>query len=97
MNYLFVQLIILFVLFSNSRTDQDIQTYTIAVINALFLKAPEEKRQVRLHFLTVFHKAVSFTWYIITSAFLYCKSVLSVYCIFVCIFVMCLYHISGIV
>ncbi|RXM35522.1 Engulfment and cell motility protein 1 [Acipenser ruthenus] len=25
--------------------DQDIQTYTIAVINALFLKAPEEKRQ----------------------------------------------------
>uniref|UniRef100_A0AAY4ENH8 ELMO domain-containing protein n=1 Tax=Denticeps clupeoides TaxID=299321 RepID=A0AAY4ENH8_9TELE len=26
--------------------DQDIQTYTIAVINALFLKAPEEKRQV---------------------------------------------------
>uniref|UniRef100_A0A671UI32 Engulfment and cell motility 1 n=1 Tax=Sparus aurata TaxID=8175 RepID=A0A671UI32_SPAAU len=30
-------------------TDQDIQTYTIAVINALFLKAPEEKRQVRLH------------------------------------------------
>lgn len=32
----------------NHRTDQDIQTYTIAVINALFLKAPEEKRQVRL-------------------------------------------------
>uniref|UniRef100_A0A8C4I6I6 Engulfment and cell motility 1 (ced-12 homolog, C. elegans) n=1 Tax=Dicentrarchus labrax TaxID=13489 RepID=A0A8C4I6I6_DICLA len=30
-------------------TDQDIQTYTIAVINALFLKAPEEKRQVRMH------------------------------------------------
>lgn len=30
----------------DSRTDQDIQTYTIAVINALFLKAPEEKRQV---------------------------------------------------
>uniref|UniRef100_A0AAY4EN67 ELMO domain-containing protein n=1 Tax=Denticeps clupeoides TaxID=299321 RepID=A0AAY4EN67_9TELE len=27
-------------------SDQDIQTYTIAVINALFLKAPEEKRQV---------------------------------------------------
>ncbi|XP_061110948.1 engulfment and cell motility protein 1 isoform X1 [Conger conger] len=27
-------------------TDQDIQTYTIAVINALFLKAPEEKRQL---------------------------------------------------
>ncbi|KAG9355437.1 hypothetical protein JZ751_000275, partial [Albula glossodonta] len=26
--------------------DQDIQTYTIAVINALFLKAPEEKRQL---------------------------------------------------
>lgn len=97
MNYWFVQLIILFVLFSNSRTDQDIQTYTIAVINALFLKAPEEKRQVRLHFLTVFHNAVSFTWCIITSAFLYCKSVLSVFCIFVCIFVMCFYHISGIV
>ncbi len=35
-------------IFANSRTDQDIQTYTIAVINALFLKAPEEKRQVRL-------------------------------------------------
>uniref|UniRef100_A0A8C7ZX51 Engulfment and cell motility 1 n=1 Tax=Oryzias sinensis TaxID=183150 RepID=A0A8C7ZX51_9TELE len=31
-------------------TDQDIQTYTVAVINALFLKAPEEKRQVRLKF-----------------------------------------------
>uniref|UniRef100_A0A7N6B5V5 ELMO domain-containing protein n=1 Tax=Anabas testudineus TaxID=64144 RepID=A0A7N6B5V5_ANATE len=30
-------------------TDQDIQTYTIAVINALFLKAPEEKRQVSWH------------------------------------------------
>uniref|UniRef100_A0A4W4EMW8 ELMO domain-containing protein n=1 Tax=Electrophorus electricus TaxID=8005 RepID=A0A4W4EMW8_ELEEL len=29
-------------------TDQDIQTYTIAVINALFLKAPEEKRQLKL-------------------------------------------------
>uniref|UniRef100_A0A7N6A0Z6 ELMO domain-containing protein n=1 Tax=Anabas testudineus TaxID=64144 RepID=A0A7N6A0Z6_ANATE len=29
-------------------TDQDIQTYTIAVINALFLKAPEEKRQTLL-------------------------------------------------
>ncbi|XP_041104355.1 engulfment and cell motility protein 1-like isoform X2 [Polyodon spathula] len=28
--------------------DQDIQTYTIAVINALFLKAPEEKRQLDL-------------------------------------------------
>uniref|UniRef100_A0A673KJE2 Engulfment and cell motility protein 1 n=1 Tax=Sinocyclocheilus rhinocerous TaxID=307959 RepID=A0A673KJE2_9TELE len=28
-------------------TDQDIQTYTVAVINALFLKAPEEKRQVQ--------------------------------------------------
>ncbi|KAM9095776.1 LOW QUALITY PROTEIN: engulfment and cell motility protein 1 [Sarcophilus harrisii] len=26
-------------------TDQEIQTYTIAVINALFLKAPDEKRQ----------------------------------------------------
>lgn len=28
------------------RTDQEIQTYTIAVINALFLKAPDERRQV---------------------------------------------------
>uniref|UniRef100_A0A8C0FL18 Engulfment and cell motility 1 n=1 Tax=Bubo bubo TaxID=30461 RepID=A0A8C0FL18_BUBBB len=27
-------------------TDQEIQTYTIAVINALFLKAPDDKRQV---------------------------------------------------
>ncbi|CAG10033.1 unnamed protein product [Tetraodon nigroviridis] len=33
------------------RTDQDIQTYTIAVINALFLKAPEEKRQEMSHIL----------------------------------------------
>uniref|UniRef100_A0A8C5DQN4 Engulfment and cell motility protein 1 n=1 Tax=Gouania willdenowi TaxID=441366 RepID=A0A8C5DQN4_GOUWI len=32
-------------------TDQDIQTYTIAVINALFLKAPEEKRQDMAHIL----------------------------------------------
>lgn len=32
---------------TDQGTDQDIQTYTIAVINALFLKAPEEKRQVR--------------------------------------------------
>ncbi|XP_063041141.1 engulfment and cell motility protein 1-like [Engraulis encrasicolus] len=31
--------------------DQDIQTYTIAVINALFLKAPEEKRQEMAHIL----------------------------------------------
>ncbi|XP_059900162.1 engulfment and cell motility protein 1 isoform X2 [Gadus macrocephalus] len=30
-------------------TDQDIQTYTVAVINALFLKAPEEKRQCDEH------------------------------------------------
>lgn len=30
-----------------NRTDQEIQTYTIAVINALFLKAPDDKRQVR--------------------------------------------------
>lgn len=37
----------------DSRTDQDIQTYTIAVINALFLKAPEEKRQVGPAFLRV--------------------------------------------
>ncbi|NWU67148.1 ELMO1 protein, partial [Pterocles burchelli] len=28
-----------------NRTDQEIQTYTIAVINALFLKAPDDKRQ----------------------------------------------------
>ncbi|KTG03952.1 hypothetical protein cypCar_00005177 [Cyprinus carpio] len=32
-------------------TDQDIQTYTIAVINALFLKSPEEKRQEMAHIL----------------------------------------------
>ncbi|XP_028819268.1 engulfment and cell motility protein 1 isoform X4 [Denticeps clupeoides] len=32
-------------------SDQDIQTYTIAVINALFLKAPEEKRQEMAHIL----------------------------------------------
>uniref|UniRef100_A0A4W5QTI6 Engulfment and cell motility 1 n=1 Tax=Hucho hucho TaxID=62062 RepID=A0A4W5QTI6_9TELE len=31
--------------------DQDIQTYTIAVINALFLKAPEDKRQEMAHIL----------------------------------------------
>lgn len=36
--------------FTLFRTDQDIQTYTIAVINALFLKAPEEKRQVHNSF-----------------------------------------------
>ncbi|EMP30149.1 Engulfment and cell motility protein 1 [Chelonia mydas] len=29
-------------------TDQEIQTYTIAVINALFLKAPDDKRQLNL-------------------------------------------------
>lgn len=29
--------------------NQEIQTYAIALINALFLKAPEEKRQVRVH------------------------------------------------
>lgn len=29
-----------------NRTDQEIQMYTIAVINALFLKAPDDKRQV---------------------------------------------------
>uniref|UniRef100_A0A8B9RI55 Engulfment and cell motility 1 (ced-12 homolog, C. elegans) n=1 Tax=Astyanax mexicanus TaxID=7994 RepID=A0A8B9RI55_ASTMX len=34
-------------------TDQDIQTYTIAVINALFLKAPEEKRQVLTHIFLI--------------------------------------------
>lgn len=61
--------------FSYSRTDQDIQTYTIAVINALFLKAPEEKRQVRLHFLTALHITVSFTCYlrVVWSAFLCCN------------------------
>lgn len=32
--------------FLPNRTDQEIQTYTIAVINALFLKAPDDKRQV---------------------------------------------------
>uniref|UniRef100_A0AAX7TZJ3 ELMO domain-containing protein n=1 Tax=Astatotilapia calliptera TaxID=8154 RepID=A0AAX7TZJ3_ASTCA len=41
-------------------TDQDIQTYTIAVINALFLKAPEEKRQVRLR-CTHTHKYTAYT------------------------------------
>ncbi|XP_037329815.1 engulfment and cell motility protein 1 isoform X2 [Pungitius pungitius] len=34
-------------------TDQDIQTYTIAVINALFLKAPEDKRQVDEHIVDI--------------------------------------------
>uniref|UniRef100_A0AAX7UD17 ELMO domain-containing protein n=1 Tax=Astatotilapia calliptera TaxID=8154 RepID=A0AAX7UD17_ASTCA len=34
-------------------TDQDIQTYTIAVINALFLKAPEEKRQYDEHIVDI--------------------------------------------
>ncbi|KAK3512004.1 hypothetical protein QTP70_027629 [Hemibagrus guttatus] len=32
-------------------TDQDIQTYTVAVINALFLKSPEDKRQEMAHIL----------------------------------------------
>uniref|UniRef100_A0A672SSI7 Engulfment and cell motility protein 1 n=1 Tax=Sinocyclocheilus grahami TaxID=75366 RepID=A0A672SSI7_SINGR len=42
-------------------TDQDIQTYTIAVINALFLKAPEEKRQV-LHILILYlHSSAMFS------------------------------------
>ncbi|XP_070995303.1 engulfment and cell motility protein 1-like isoform X3 [Oncorhynchus clarkii lewisi] len=36
---------------SGTETDQDIQTYTIAVINALFLKAPEDKRQEMAHIL----------------------------------------------
>lgn len=44
--------------FSGNRTDQDIQTYTIAVINALFLKAPEEKRQVQLT-----HKPIFFSFF----------------------------------
>ncbi|CAG5891537.1 unnamed protein product [Menidia menidia] len=34
-------------------SDQDIQTYTIAVINALFLKAPEEKRQFDEHIVDI--------------------------------------------
>ncbi|XP_010789549.1 engulfment and cell motility protein 1-like [Notothenia coriiceps] len=34
-------------------TDQDIQTYTVAVINALFLKAPEEKRQFDEHIVDI--------------------------------------------
>ncbi|XP_077405264.1 engulfment and cell motility protein 1 isoform X2 [Vanacampus margaritifer] len=34
-------------------TDQDIQTYTVAVINALFLKAPEERRQFDEHIVDV--------------------------------------------
>ena len=28
------------------RSNQEIQTYAIALINALFLKAPEDRRQV---------------------------------------------------
>lgn len=31
-----------------SRSNQEIQTYAIALINALFLKAPEDRRQVRV-------------------------------------------------
>uniref|UniRef100_A0A8B9UTH7 Engulfment and cell motility 1 n=1 Tax=Anas zonorhyncha TaxID=75864 RepID=A0A8B9UTH7_9AVES len=37
-------------------TDQEIQTYTIAVINALFLKAPDDKRQVKM-------ETPEFTWW----------------------------------
>lgn len=37
---------LMFIFFFPNRTDQEIQTYTIAVINALFLKAPDDKRQV---------------------------------------------------
>uniref|UniRef100_A0A672V3Y5 Engulfment and cell motility 1 n=1 Tax=Strigops habroptila TaxID=2489341 RepID=A0A672V3Y5_STRHB len=33
-------------------TDQEIQTYTIAVINALFLKAPDDKRQVSCSYIS---------------------------------------------
>lgn len=33
---------------SSSRSNQEIQTYAIALINALFLKAPEDRRQVRV-------------------------------------------------
>uniref|UniRef100_A0A8B9RHY5 Engulfment and cell motility 1 (ced-12 homolog, C. elegans) n=1 Tax=Astyanax mexicanus TaxID=7994 RepID=A0A8B9RHY5_ASTMX len=40
-------------------TDQDIQTYTIAVINALFLKAPEEKRQVLTHIFLIITKPIN--------------------------------------
>uniref|UniRef100_A0A8C8ARU6 Engulfment and cell motility 1 n=1 Tax=Otus sunia TaxID=257818 RepID=A0A8C8ARU6_9STRI len=35
-------------------TDQEIQTYTIAVINALFLKAPDDKRQVSCWVLCIY-------------------------------------------
>uniref|UniRef100_A0A669PBS9 Engulfment and cell motility 1 n=1 Tax=Phasianus colchicus TaxID=9054 RepID=A0A669PBS9_PHACC len=41
-------------------TDQEIQTYTIAVINALFLKAPDDKRQSNLcDFLIQWHSLQS--------------------------------------
>uniref|UniRef100_A0A671MY70 Engulfment and cell motility protein 1-like n=1 Tax=Sinocyclocheilus anshuiensis TaxID=1608454 RepID=A0A671MY70_9TELE len=42
-------------------TDQDIQTYTIAVINALFLKAPEEKRQVQHTLILYLHSSAMFS------------------------------------
>lgn len=34
------------VAYRSSRSNQEIQTYAIALINALFLKAPEDRRQV---------------------------------------------------
>ncbi|XP_034747632.1 engulfment and cell motility protein 1 isoform X2 [Etheostoma cragini] len=40
-------------------TDQDIQTYTIAVINALFLKAPEEKRQFDEHIVDILNRPLT--------------------------------------
>jgi len=80
----------LFFFFFDSRTDQDIQTYTIAVINALFLKAPEEKRQVRLHCAHAAH--TYFTAYAVhiapcSSAFLDCNMIfMFVYlCLFWCL------------
>ena len=92
--------------FSDSRTDQDIQTYTIAVINALFLKAPEEKRQVRLHCAHTalshravhhFQDAVSLTRYIhmwshqhFSTVTLYCV------CVYVCVPESCVHSTSQI-
>lgn len=78
-----------YLLFSNFRTDQDIQTYTIAVINALFLKAPEEKRQVRLWCAHTALSPCNVSWcsefyvlrsHVITSAFLY-----RVLCVYICV------------
>lgn len=35
-----------YVAWYSNRSNQEIQTYAIALINALFLKAPEDRRQV---------------------------------------------------